>query len=61
MRGGLPRKADQEGRFDVETISVGSDCGAGVAPLHEISINEAQTILMRTMTNRNMARNLTEP
>ena len=32
----------------------------GVAPLQEISINDAQTRLMSKMVKRNMARNLAE-
>lgn len=33
---------------------------AGLAPLQEISNNEAQMILMSKISKRNMARNLTE-
>jgi hypothetical protein len=52
----IGRKTFQEWVEAVTTISWGSR--TGLAPLQEISSNEAQTILMTKITNLNMARNL---
>ncbi|SDZ96608.1 hypothetical protein SAMN05660420_00899 [Desulfuromusa kysingii] len=41
-------------------ISTSALFWTGVAPLQEISINDAQTRLISRMTNRNMGRNLAE-
>ena len=54
----IQRKTVQKG---VKIVTIFSEVSSvGVAPLQEISSNEAQTILISKIANRNMARNLAE-